>query len=80
MTIYPNPANNTVNISFESPGKKELVVELFSIDGAKTNYFDGTSHVGTNNITANIDDLNPGLYFVRITLEGKTYTNKLIVK
>ncbi|MGI6479507.1 MAG: C25 family cysteine peptidase [Salinivirgaceae bacterium] len=81
MTIYPNPANNTVNISFESPGKKELVVELFSIDGAKKQtIFDGTSHGGTNNITANIDDLNPGLYFVRITLEGKTYTNKLIVK
>jgi len=81
MTIYPNPTNNTVNITFESPGTKELIVELFSIDGAKKQtIFKGTSCSGTNTITANIDDLNPGLYFVRITFEGKAYTNKLIIK
>ena len=72
MKIFPNPTTSDF-ITIQTMFNGVKYVELFDINGRlllnkilKTDYL-------------NIDSLDPGMYFVKVTVEGKFSTSKLIV-
>ena len=75
LLLYPNPANETINIAFNGVGQK-----LYSIC-----LFDGFGRMVLKNVTnnnkfaMNISNLQAGIYIVNvIDSKGKNYTAKFI--
>jgi photosystem II stability/assembly factor-like uncharacterized protein len=74
LTIYPNPATNTVNLNgvglhFES-------VEFYSVDGKLI----AAKLLSSNQSILDVSDLSPALYLVKVkTLEG-TFNTRLVVE
>ena len=75
MTLYPNPASNTVTVSFEGI-EGQTMVEIVDISG-RTVVSESTSESQT---TLNIGKLAQGAYFVRVTGEKATAVSRLIVR
>ncbi len=68
LTVYPNPANKELSLRFEA--STTASVEIFDVLGKKMKSY---THSG-NTSTADISDLRPGLYLVKVTEGNKTYS------
>nr|WP_315141726.1 endonuclease [uncultured Flavobacterium sp.] len=73
FTIYPNPSNGNVKINFENANDKHDVI-IFSVSGQKV--FEKEYN---NTAAAAVNNLQKGIYLVKVTKEGKSTTKKLIV-
>jgi chitodextrinase len=73
FTMYPNPSNGVVKINFPSTNEK-YSVQVFSTIGQKV-----FEKEFTNSSYAVINNLQNGVYFVKIISNGKSVTKKLIV-
>jgi len=73
LRIYPNPTNvDFITIQSSVIGEKH--VKLYDINGRL---------VLNKNLSSdylNIRLLEPGIYFVKVTVDGKISTSKLIIK
>ena len=77
-TIYPNPAGNTLNISFAQDAECQSV-EIHSLDGRLIETFPETSLQTGNQTTLDISNLTAGVYIMKVKLvDGKEFTEKLI--
>ncbi|MDO9040034.1 MAG: T9SS type A sorting domain-containing protein, partial [Bacteroidota bacterium] len=70
LRIYPNPATDQIQIE-----SKEMIrsVELFSIDGKNIK----KTNTDSNNLNIRLDELRPGLYFLRIQTDNQIFTEKI---
>jgi hypothetical protein len=75
IRVYPNPANNILNIQLSSIINKE---ELFITDVLGNSVY----HQTLNNLTTNIDvsGFSNGVYFYQITNNKETYRGKFVVE
>ena len=74
ITLYPNPVSGDM-LNIKSNLGEELNVQIISSNGMKVREF----NIAGSHQQINISDLPKGLYFVRITSEGKKdLTTKLI--
>jgi len=78
ISIFPNPAQEYVNIN-QSNGKDKIVdVKLFNIQSQEIMHF---SHLSApKSFKFNISNLQSGAYFIEITTEHNQYTVKFIVQ
>lgn len=70
ISIYPNPATDRFYVNLNS----NAIVEVFSILGEQVI----RTQISDKNTAVSLQDLNSGVYMVKITHEGKTTTKKLI--
>ena len=81
MNIYPNPAENTsVNLVLSSSKATKAVVKIYNVMGEEVARYDNNLNNGSNTFTLNIADYRAGVYFVSAIVDGKNFTQKLIVK
>jgi len=73
INVYPNPATDHIRIEAKEPIR---TVELISVDGKSACKING----GANSINFSLDQIKPGLYFLRVQTNGKLYTEKIIKK
>ncbi|MBK8721637.1 MAG: T9SS type A sorting domain-containing protein [Saprospiraceae bacterium] len=76
--IKPNPFENQLSIDFNIPNNDQIVLEIIDITGKKIiqNQYDVIS--GDNNIQLNTNDLNKGLYILKISNSNITLKSKII--
>ena len=74
-SVYPNPANNALNISFASAVNKASV-KIFSVIGSEVLSTNQTS-VSTN-LLVDISNLAAGTYMVQITTDNGVETKKIV--
>ena len=74
VTIYPNPSSGSVKINFEN-ANENYDVQVFSILGRKV--FEKSFR---DTPSAAINNLQKGVYLVKITNDSKSFTKKLIVE
>jgi endonuclease I/chitodextrinase len=72
-TIYPNPSHGQVYINFLKANEKHSV-QIFSMLGQKV--LEKDYH---NSTSATITNLQKGIYFLKITNDSQTVTEKLII-
>lgn len=72
LSLYPNPANDILNIRTNSNSVK--TVTIYDTVGKQV------INTTTENGTINTSSLHTGVYIIKITEEGKTATRKLIIK
>jgi hypothetical protein len=80
MDIFPNPANNEVNISFTT-GNENVRMEIFNALGSKvmTVLPEQIKEPGTKVAPVNVSELPVGTYYVTLTVGNETFTKALNV-
>jgi len=68
IAAYPNPVKENLNISF--PVKDKVTLEIYNVVGAKVKSI--STDQSSNSI--NVQDLDNGMYFIRIKDKNNTYT------
>ncbi len=77
--IFPNTVSDEVNFDIQSDKASTLRIDLLDFSGKSMRILvDEKTQKGTNTYTKNLSELDPGLYFYRITINGKVVTEKLI--
>ncbi|MGK0386827.1 MAG: putative ThiF/HesA family dinucleotide-utilizing enzyme, partial [Patiriisocius sp.] len=75
LVLHPNPANETVIISFQGQ-VSSMEVTFFDALGRKV--FQKTVQTILNNVTLDISELPSGLYYVALDIAGARTSQKLI--
>jgi len=71
VQIYPNPTNNRINVvGFEG----ENIIDIFSVEGQKL-----ATHKGKGETFFDLNLAN-GIYFLKISTEGRSIIKKIILK
>lgn len=78
--IYPNPAVNTVSLDYNLPMEIESAgIKIVNLLGSVVK--EQQINTGIDKIRMDISDLNDGIYFYSVLINGEAYiTKKLIVK
>lgn len=76
--VYPNPTNNTINLSFDNTKTSAVNIVIFNIQGKLmySNTYD--SGIRDFNETLNISTFPSGTYFVKIANEHELAVKKVI--
>jgi hypothetical protein len=80
ITIYPNPANDVLNIRMDVSSNDRGVVNVYNSIGqvVKTIAIEPTQ--GQNTYTLSVGDMAHGQYFVSFSMDNKNYpVQKLMV-
>jgi len=80
LTNYPNPFNNTTQISFVLPHNRNVKLEVFNAKGEFVqSVFSGNLESGRHSYSFNAKNLNSGVYYCRLTAGDVSKTTKLIL-
>ncbi|MFN0275383.1 MAG: alpha-amylase family glycosyl hydrolase [Chitinophagales bacterium] len=85
ISVYPNPSSDIFNIQFESSVQNEITFEVFNITGLKVFSKKISANTGFTKVewdAKNFDSVSveKGIYFCKLSADGKLHTIKLIVQ
>lgn len=80
IDLYPNPSNGYVNVSIQNAGKQIYALNVSDVYGRLV--YSSTVYPENDAIHKVVDlsRLSPGIYFVRMNADGKSYQSKLTIK
>lgn len=80
MVLLPNPVNGHVRADFSLEDPGELALTLYDLRGHRIRDIKfGTYPAGRHKLVFNVDDLNSGIYIVKVTANKRIFTNKISV-
>ncbi|WP_055445418.1 T9SS type A sorting domain-containing protein [Lacinutrix himadriensis] len=77
-SMYPNPANNTVNIQFNTAVAEKVLVSIYNVQGKLVNK--PSAIANQTKVSFDISNLSQGMYFVVLKGESFKVVEKLIVQ
>jgi cyanophycinase-like exopeptidase len=77
--IYPNPAREDFNVSFNSDTDEKVTVKVYNIQGREEKSFVIDATAGENRIRNNTAGLSNGQYIVKVIKSNEVSTTKLII-
>ena len=80
MKMYPNPASESVNVTFSSEENANAVLSVMNLMGQTVYNMDVNVYEGYNMVTVPVNQLPAGVYMVNIRSNQGTTTQKLIVR
>lgn len=81
LEVYPNPAFDYLNVSFELQGSQDFSVSVYDLLG-KRHYFQTADQVGnaSNDLVIDLNDLASGMYLLEIKSREERLTHKFVIK
>lgn len=82
MTMYPNPTNGDVTVSYMLSGSSRVELEVLNAVGQRVmSVFSGVQSAGqsVHALELSRTDAPSGLYFVRLTIDGETHAQRLVL-
>jgi hypothetical protein len=79
LSVYPNPAQNSVTLKFNSYTSCSFTIDLVDITGRKLATYRGDASEGENTRELDVESIEPGMYLVVLNLDGKREVKKLII-
>ena len=80
VSVFPNPANDNVTVSFNLFNANLVKIELIDLTGKTIRITDSMKlNSGLNEITLNVADVKQGVYFVKLSTEEVTKTTRLVI-
>ncbi len=76
FSLFPNPANNQLNITFPKNLEENGTITMYTIDGKIV--FKQLIHRANSTFQFNIGSLNTGIYFCTINVGTQSNTQKFI--
>jgi hypothetical protein len=80
LKIYPNPANDVINIKFTNVKDQKVALEVISVTGQQLRYREFFAVAGTSTENINVTTLPEGIYFLRIIDEEEVLIRKLLIE
>ena len=81
FSVYPNPANGFLNLSYKVPVSGTVSISVFNILGKEVlSLFKGTQVAGTYERQFRLGDLDAGVYFAKVTTANREFITKIIVQ
>ena len=80
LNVYPNPANNKLNISFKTEESTSINVKLISVTGEVVYEENTADFAGKYFNTFDLAQVSKGVYFLSLTSNKGTVNEKVIVK
>ena len=78
--VYPNPAQNTVNVEFDMATAENVNVTISDITGKVImDAYQAENAFGTQNVRINTTNLNTGVYFINIVTPTSMGTSKVVI-
>ena len=77
LFIYPNPFNETTTVKFYNPENKSFILTLSDIKGT---IIRKTFNVTGNEIQIEKQQINPGIYLLKLISDDLVYTGKIMIK
>lgn len=79
MTIFPNPATDNINVSFDADGGN-YVVTLTDLAGKVVSTNNVSNASGTSTVTIDVANLKAGNYLVAVANGSASYTKMVTIK
>ncbi|MBM3164325.1 MAG: T9SS type A sorting domain-containing protein [Bacteroidetes bacterium] len=79
MNVYPNPANEAINVSFEAENA-DYSIEVLDIQGRVIAVQSMNNANGTQVVSFDTENMAKGSYIVRISSEGLSTTKNVVVR
>ncbi len=80
LTIFPNPAQNLIHLSFDCENGGKLNITLNSMNGSKIYNENISNFDGSYNNSIDVSGLAKGVYFISIISEKATAVKKLVIE
>lgn len=80
INLYPNPADGSVNLVLNASKATKATLAVYNMVGQAITTTDVNLANGSNTFQLDVTAYTSGIYFVNAVVEGKTYSQKLIVK
>lgn len=80
IVIYPNPADNKINIAFNAKQDANLNVSITDISGRAIQQDIYSANSGTNLLKIDIDNVSSGIYLLNIMENNNSLNYKIVVK
>jgi hypothetical protein len=78
ISFYPNPVQEFLHVVAETDVPADFIIELISLRGSLI-FREDLKETRSVNKEINVRNYAPGIYFLRVTAEKKSYTYKVIV-
>ena len=79
--IYPNPANDVVNVGFVSKEDQDVTVNIIGANGALVSTQTVIGKAGqSNTVTFNTEALSSGIYMLQLVGVNSTLTQRVVVQ
>ena len=75
ISVYPNPASDVLNVTFNSEDNQDYTVAILDIQGRVL-----LSESGSSTVAFDISDVAIGSYIVKIFNDKNVYTQALVIK
>ena len=79
ISLYPNPANNKVNITVNNNAYDSILIQVVNSLGQRLQSLESNGQ-STNNFSLDVSNLATGLYFINIDVDGVKIPKKLLVQ
>lgn len=80
INVFPNPAKDNVNITFDIPGTADVVIELKDVLG-KTVYSSKHNAASASfKQSINTTSYETGVYFISVYISGKPHTKRIVIE
>ncbi len=80
FNLYPNPAQNEVNVAFNSPQSETVTVRIFDMVGKVVRTTEIGVNTGDNKFSFDLADLTKGIYFIELNSSSERLVKKLILE
>jgi hypothetical protein len=80
IEIYPNPASSNVVIAVNVKEEAQMKIEIYSLVGQLVKSIQTNAVIGDNTVNANLNNLTPGIYMVKVQAGNTTSTKKLVIE
>lgn len=81
LIVYPNPADDYLNLSFKLNRNANIKVALYDYIGKQIKIINkDNQYIGSHTIQLNVADISAGFYILRMKINNREETVKLIIK
>lgn len=80
FSIYPNPANDVINVTISLTNSENTVINVLDISGKVIKTISIGNINGEKNLAIGIDDLTTGIYFIEMVNETNKQVKKFVKK
>lgn len=80
VSVYPNPANEQVNLNINMAQSNSVNITMFNTIGQAVLVENRDLASGNNLVQLNTSSLPAGVYFVNVTAAGSTSTSKIVIE
>jgi hypothetical protein len=80
LNIFPVPANEILNINFESATETNNSIRLINLIGKEVIVISGNSVIGNNESTIDLNGIAPGIYFLEVINGDQKSIEKIVVE